>query len=473
MKRVFFAILFLLSANFLKSQRVDSLITLKNNPFLNDLIQKPYIPDAVEINNPYAGIKEYDMVGSLGLRILKMDSTTYLHFNSSGILYKLIQKSDSSLLFKRLDKTNNFKYNIDAFLFAHQGKIFNLGGYGFWRTTGTLRCYNDKNKEWDVVPTNEEIHIPIKNSLTSYYPNKSMLYIPFQQIRNDGIRENKKMASFDKHVYALNLATNDWERLGETDPQLIKILFESPWHMPTEDGLLFSHNNIVYHLRYLSNEVHIFNKSSSLSQSLERIYFDHYRYYANGTMYYLDKKTGEYDSLSIPLNEFVKSNIKIWKKSHSIYLYGMIPIMAIIAFFAIKRHKKQENTTATKLSAAIVTPSETLDRPYRQPNIVPVIRFSETEKQLLHLLLEKSKQKKTTTITEINYVLGIKDKNISLQKKVRSEVMNSINEKFSFLYPNQNSLIGNTRSLEDKRYFEYYIDESNFTFIEAILTEET
>lgn len=190
-------------------------------------------------------------------------------------------------------------------------------------------------------------------------------------------------------------------------------------------------------------------------------------------MYYLDKKTGEYDSLSIPLNEFVKSNIKIWKKSHSIYLYGMIPIMAIIAFFTIKRYKKQENTTATKLSAAIVTPSETLDRPYRQPNIVPVIRFSETEKQLLHLLLEKSKQKKTTTITEINYVLGIKDKNISLQKKVRSEVMNSINEKFSFLYPNQNSLIGNTRSLEDKRYFEYYIDESNFTFIEAILTEET
>ncbi len=37
-----------------------------------------------------------------------------------------------------------------------------------------------KNKEWDVVPTNEEIHIPIKSSLSSYYPKESKIFIPFQ-----------------------------------------------------------------------------------------------------------------------------------------------------------------------------------------------------------------------------------------------------------------------------------------------------
>lgn len=472
MKKLLFALICLISANLLKSQRVDSLISIKNNPFLNRLIHQPYIPDAVEINNPYTGVEEYEMVSALGLRILKMDSITYLHFNGSGLLYKLIQKSDTSLLFKRIDKTNNFKYNIDAFLFAHQGKIFNLGGYGFWRTTGTLRCFNAKSKEWDVVPTNKEIHIPINNTLTSYDTKKSILFIPFQQIRNDGIKENNKKVSFDKHVYSLNLATNDWERLGETDPQLINILFESPWHLSLEDGLLFSHNNIVYHLRYLSNEVHIFNKSSSLSQTLERIYYDHYKYYANGTMYYLDKKTSEYDSLNIPLNEFVKSDIKIWKKSNYIYAYSMIPFLALIAFFAFKRYRNQAKTRGVNMSSGIVSPSEHLNGPFGPTNITPIIRFNETEKQLLQLLIEKSKQNKTTTITEINYVLGIKDKNTSLQKKVRSEVMNSINEKLSFLYPNRTPIIGNKRSLEDKRYFEYFIEEPDFDFTETLIKEE-
>lgn len=472
MKKVLLLLIFIFLGNLLKSQKVDSLISIKNTPFLRDLIQRSYIPDGVEIDNPYSGSKEYEMVGSLGLRILKMNNNTYLHFNGSGLLYQIMKSTDSAFIFKRLDKTNNFKYNINAFLFAYKGKIFNLGGYGFWRTTGTLRCFNEKNKEWDVVPTNEEIHIPLKSNLTSYYPAASKLFIPFQIMRNDGVKENKKDPTQDNHVYAFNLETNDWEKLGNTDPELITFLNELPWQLSTEDGLLFSHKNIVYHLKYLTNEVYVYKKSSSLAQSLERIYMEHYKYFVNGTMYYQDKKTGEYDSLRIPLNEFVKSDMPIWRENNINYVYGIIPIIIIIAFLAFRRHKKKENTAAANISAAIVDPSGNHSRPFGQPNIVPVIRFSETEKQLLQLLLEKSKLNKTTTITEINYVLGIKDKNISLQKKVRSEVMNSINEKFSFLYPNQVQLIGNTRSQEDKRYFEYYIDEQHFGLIETVLTEE-
>lgn len=467
-----FALICLISANLLKSQEVDSLITLKNNHFLSSLIQRPFIADAVEIDNPFAGNERYEMVGSLGLRILKMDSSTYIHFNGSGLLYKLIYGSDSSLVFKRLDKTNNYKYNINAFLFAYHGKIFNFGGYGFWRTTGTLRCFNEKNKEWDVVPTNEEIHIPLKTSFTSYYPAQSKLFIPFQLMRNDGIKENIDAATQDNSVYAFNLNTSDWERLGNTNQELVKLFSETPWQLSTEDGLLFSHKNKVYHLRYLTNEVYTYDQNSSLSQTLERIYYDHYKYYVNGTLYYLNKKTGEYDSLNIPLNEFVKSELQIWDNNNMNYALGIIPLIALIGFFAIKRYRSQEKTTSANISNAIFTSSEHGNRPFGPTNIAPIIRFNETEKQLLQLLIDKSKQNKTTTITEINYVLGIKDKNISLQKKVRSEVMNSINEKFSFLYPAHKQLIDNTRSLEDKRYFEYYIDDQNCNTIEAILREE-
>jgi len=127
MKKVLLLLIFIFLGNLLKSQKVDSLISIKNTPFLRDLIQRSYIPDGVEIDNPYSGSKEYEMVGSLGLRILKMNNNTYLHFNGSGLLYQLMKSTDSAFIFKRLDKTNNYKYNINAFLFAYKGKIFNLG----------------------------------------------------------------------------------------------------------------------------------------------------------------------------------------------------------------------------------------------------------------------------------------------------------------------------------------------------------
>lgn len=472
MKKILFACILLLVSNLLKSQKVDSLISIKNSPFLKDLTQRNYIPESVEIENPFAELEEYEMVRTLGARILKMDSNTFIHFNGSGLLYQLVERGDSTLLFKRLDKTNNFKYNINATVYSYKGKIFNLGGYGFWRTTGTLRCFNEKNKEWDVVPTNVEIHVPIKSGLTSYYPKQSKLFIPFQIIRNDGIKENRKNQTEEKNVYVLNLASNDWEKLGETNPELIKMFNDIPWQLPTEDGLIFSHKNTVYHLRYLTNEVYIFNQNSSLAQTLERIYNNHYKYCVNSTLYYQDKITGEYDSLKIPLNEFVKSDMQIWKKHNFQFTYGAIPVILIIAFLVIRKKTNKENKATDNISTTNVTSTLHSIKAHGHAAAAPVIRFSETEKQLLQLILEKSKKNRTTSITEINYVLGIKDKNISLQKKVRSEVMNSINEKFSFVHPHQNQLIANTRSLEDKRYFEYFTDESNFERIESILNEE-
>jgi hypothetical protein len=88
------------------------------------------------------------------------------------------------------------------------------------------------------------------------------------------------------------------------------------------------------------------------------------------------------------------------------------------------------------------------------------------------LLLDRSKNNRTTTITEINYVLGIKDKNLGLQKKVRSDVMNSINEKFNFLQDGQTELVCNIRSQADKRFFEYYINKDNSALLEIMLKEE-
>jgi hypothetical protein len=72
-------------------------------------------------------------------------------------------------------------------------------------------------------------------------------------------------------------------------------------------------------------------------------------------------------------------------------------------------------------------------------------------------------------IYQMNHVLGIKDKNIGLQKKVRSDVINTINEKYQLLNNSPKSLIVSVRKEDDKRFLEYFIAASEIKNIQKII----
>jgi len=95
--------------------------------------------------------------------------------------------------------------------------------------------------------------------------------------------------------------------------------------------------------------------------------------------------------------------------------------------------------------------------------------FTGTEVALLNLLCLASQKKELVEINQINHVLGIKDKNIGLQKKVRSDVMKAINEKYEFITQANYPVIGSSRKEEDKRFFEYFITASELNTIKRIL----
>ena len=66
-------------------------------------------------------------------------------------------------------------------------------------------------------------------------------------------------------------------------------------------------------------------------------------------------------------------------------------------------------------------------------------------------------------------MLGIKDKNVGLQKKVRSDVINSVNEKYSIILNKEAQLISSIRKEDDKRFYEYFINELELNSIKKIL----
>jgi hypothetical protein len=453
-------LLFLSSSVF--SSEIDSIIILKQSPFFTDFLKKESPITVLQLSPGRLINQQHPLIKNKGYQIFKTSNTLFVHFDGSGLLYQLQRSTDSILAFKRIDDTEDANYNILAFLFTNKNAIYNLGGYGFWKSSGTLRQYNTKDKEWDAVPLNEEIHIPYTKDLTWFNPSTEKLFIPYQQIINTGLQVEDEETQFDKRAYQLDLKVKKWKKLGKTHPDFFEIISKSNWRVPTEKGFLISYNNKIYDIDYEKNEIKKY-ENPSFAQTLERMGDNYFKYYHKGTIHSLDIKTGSYDSLKIPLEKFEKADFRVWQKSSTGFAIVIAPVFIILAATAVKKKRAKEARKKILDAERIGAPTGGTIK----------IKFSETEKQLLNLLLEKSKNNSITNITEINYVLGIKDKNLGLQKKVRSDVIKSINEKFNFLQDDDTELICNIRSKADKRFFEYYIDKDNIELLEIMLKEAT
>ncbi|NDE78916.1 MAG: hypothetical protein EB047_06900, partial [Chitinophagaceae bacterium] len=81
------------------------------------------------------------------------------------------------------------------------------------------------------------------------------------------------------------------------------------------------------------------------------------------------------------------------------------------------------------------------------------------EIELIHYLINKSVKGKKTTIEEVNRLAGVAQKSEPIRRRVRSELINSINEKWIVVTGSRDRLITSVKSSFDARTREYYIAE--------------
>ena len=137
------------------------------------------------------------------------------------------------------------------------------------------------------------------------------------------------------------------------------------------------------------------------------------------------------------------------------YLYFLIPALLSIVLFVAFRYRKNASTIHTVSSL-----KEQID----------AIVLSASEIEVLNLICTNSTEGRTTTIEELNILLGLSKKNIDIQKKQRSDVLLSINRKMSVLSTEINKpIIEKVRSETDKRVFEYYIDQALLDDVTAFM----
>jgi hypothetical protein len=442
---------------------VDSMITINPHPFFERLVLQEGKLYPVSFTSEFKRVNiKSPILKSLGFEVLKLSGNKfYLHFYRSGKIYKLdsLRAADSSLIFKRIDHTWNYNYNIGSNLFSVRNDIYEIGGYGFWKSNGVLRKFNYKDKEWDVVVLDREVFphdMSLNGNVSWIDSSERYFYVPFQRVVNDGILEQGDGKDFILEAYRLDVSKNQWEYLGSTHKETFKIFRNATMILSSAKGLLVSYTSRVYHMDFTTNKISVV-EDASLAQSLSRLNYSFIRYYNRDWVYWYNNNNQLYDSIYVDKRKFVPLSMPVWEKSRLHYYVVGSSLLLVLLAVVINR-RRQRNQTASKKQT---TSPETI--------LLEAHPFNETELTLLTLLVEKTEKGATATISEINYVLGIKDKNPGMQKKVRSDVINSINGKFKLLHKEPSQLIQSIRSEADKRYFEYLINPDLLSELQKLI----
>ena len=436
------------------------LITVKNSQFLSKIVENSKSPlvlrgpaqSFIQFNHPVLGIREQVAI--------KTPNNFFIAISGAGRIYQQIAVTDSLLYFKRIDDNENINYNLGAFYFSIGETVYNQGGYGFWKTNGTLRGFNFKDGEWDVFPTNIEVYNPIFPSSSWFDASKNALYIPYQQLINSGLKGFQSAAGtvIDGVMY-LDCKTWDWLHIGKVRSNYLNILKSSKIKVYNESGYFVSDGEDVYWFNFLNNSVSV-NSNRTLAQSINRLDNSSIHYYKEGILYSYFPATGALDTLVIDESKFVKEPEPMWGLQLDLatiwplLLCLFLFVVSLWYFFKIPTKKVQKRTTETLMLGI-----KKLD-----------VSFNQTELSLIDLLIEKSLVGATATINDINYVLGIKDKNVGMQKKVRSDVINGINERFKYATSQDIQLVLSVRSETDKRYFEYFIAKDQIKEVQKLIT---
>lgn len=450
-----------------------------------------------------------DTVRSFPQYLIKTSKGLFVFVNGSGRLYQLIN-NNSLLESRRIDSTVFFGYSLGSFPFVYHDTIYSLGGYGIWRINGQLRIYVEKAKQWDIVALNEEIPvlIDLRNTMLWYDIEKGKIYIGWSMQRNQAIKSSSlNETNFVYDVSVLELSTKNWQKLGtlsnylKEKAALIGNITSSPW------GQLVGFGNKLMVIDYTNNRLLYLKpaRNEAISTLLfadpdTRLY-----YFRDSTLYFGNTAKNRLDSIQLHINDFLisdeviytpfKTSAEIILTLNNYWIYSVSGCMVLTAIGLLmwkkrKSFARKDIPINGKLKSADekeINNSNSIKTNVQQKelhinnelkngstkatngsNFIKTI-FEEKELLLLTAIYLNSSQGRTTSIEELNKILGVMQKNIEIQKRQRSDTIISINKKYSLLIGKQETIIERKKTDFDKRSFHYFIEHMKIEEVMRIL----
>ncbi len=433
-----------------------------NNPVIENLLQDTKTVSFISWQkDPYFSTLDRSF-DTYPQNLIKSGNNLFIFINGSGRVYKIVY-SKKELEFERIDSSKNFGYNIGSYGFSYENRIYNLGGYGFWRMNGQLRVFNEKAKQWDIVKLNKEI--PILTGKTEgliwYDVVGKKIYIAYYLLRNEALKsQDLDETQFVYDVMVLDLKKNEWTKLGKLNSffkdklQIVKPITMSPW------GQLITIGDKISLLDFKNNQIFSLDVRKDQYQSLIREGWGSSFYFKDSTLFYGNNTS--LDSIVMHSSDFLPTNEHLYIEADKAsmpqkttdYLWVSIPVV-FMGIFVLVLKKKRRPAIKTSIQHPLI--KEEIDNSHSV--------FDEIEVQLLQLLIKNSAAGKTTSTEEQNKLLGLLKKSPEIQKKQRSDIIISINRKFTFITKLKEPIIQKKRTDFDKRAYGYFIEPNRLNEI--------
>ena len=479
--------------------RGEDLYPLRLSPFVKKYLEQPgYAYPLKGGRYSFIDLRPWcDDFKSGGQELIRTDSNLYIFIQSSGRVYKAVKRDSQFIHFKRIDSTLAMFYNIGSYQFSDGEDLYSYGGYGFWKNNGLLRKFNFRQGQWDVVPLDKEIVAQIVPAAFVWFdPFKRKLHIPFQQTVNEGVKQIRhEVGTIDETSWVLDLATRTWEKTGTVHPSVLLTAKNANgrMHYSSTNGLLMESMGQIVWVDYKLNTLGQSGNEPIMQTFFRNIISYDLSFILNDSLFYFNTQDQLADTIFLGNLKPIVEN-EVIKKDNTITWVSagfLLTIFTAGMYFrqqnkrkraaesgSIFERKKASSFVADQSVMAIQEGQEIVvqqdnsaferDMEGNDSAIVTTI-FNATEANLILLCLERSEAGGYADINEINHVLGIKNKNKGLQKKVRSEIFNSVNDKFREHNRGKSGLIESVRNKNDKRYFDYFIESSNFSAIRRML----
>lgn len=470
-KQIFFLLLFLGCSFWVSSQEAQ--FEIKSTAYLNQIIQNRQKIKG----NIYWGSTTHNLLPFSSKQISKAvqnlvisDSTVLITVDGTGLVYKLISNRANELLqFQRIDSTYYAGNTFNSLNFYFNDHLYSLGGYGFWRSNGQLRVFSPITHDWNIEPINKELTVTNNDIMSNLWfdPfNQSIFSLGYSNLNQATHINNDKLNLKLDSVYVFNLKSKSWHSLGTIHSEFQINSTECIPIINTKFGLLITNNSkIDFEIWNIPN-----NTIQKLTKEVQNKFpisglDDYCFWYEEETIYFANSTNNKIDSVVISSKDLIATDKRIYNKSNAIYntgfilLLGSIFILICLGIIYWQKNRKNKKHLPRNLKNTALKGS-----PRDSNNL-----FSAIEKALINLLINNINNGRLTSIEEVNYILGISSKSVNMQKRTRSDVINSINSKYQLSYKTDEPLILRKNSELDQRVKEFYLNQEHIDLIKKLL----
>ena len=426
-----------------------------------------------------------------GYNIIKDSTGLYILPQGTGRIYKL-DTSRRGYHWQRVDSTYFTGYNYRSIAFSLDSVFYSFGGNGFWNTNGTLRNFNPFSKEWDATLLSENIYwTKVADGFFMIDTASKTLSIKAMSAPSSEVLKNSHAEKIKEGLYRLNIKTGDWTRMGKVRDTIHNVVATLPW------GLLVDFHGVVdlANNRYftLSKKVRA-NLVAIVSSS--RYAYPAIATYAIDSVLYIGGRFHPYDSVVISRADLIDTGVPVYTPQEPPGLldnieaesFSLVILGFLSSFLGLMLYKARKVQPVPAVEILPVTDVQTLSAPADSPKAVAspetekhptsfrstrILELLEVrERLLLEFLFNHSADERLTSIEEINKVVGVQNRSVEIQKRMRSDIIGSINQKLSIITRDKKPVVDKQRSEFDKRSFEYFIHPSHMELVEKIILKK-